>query len=439
MNSKSLQMKRHFIKDKIIIGIDPAKKKHQAVVLDTAGIPICKSFKFTNNYQGFHFDLWKKLRAHIKDLDPHEVVFAIEISINLWQKLCYYLSQKGFTVLMVSPLFTHHERPKINNNFSRTDPKDALAVANCARQGYFNFYKNYTPEMDAMHRLSITYDKLKEHMTQTKQRIRSQVELIFPEFLEAIDIDTDTARLLLRKYLSPDEFGTMNIFLEVPACEKVSQKQHGTETLKRIKEASPNSIGIKITDELLFAEKLTLLSWLNQHALLKEQMKLVLDEMVFIAKRTPFFDIVSSLKGVSDITAARFIAELRDPALFSHYKKIEAFAGINLRLSQSGQFTGYRRITHIGNHRLRAILYTMAEETKNHIPEVRIRFIKRQMKQPRYRKNVTACISNLLKLITAMIKDNHKYEYITDKSTELTMLEEEYKEFKKNKKYKRTA
>ncbi|MBS3945178.1 MAG: transposase, partial [Melioribacter sp.] len=409
------------------------------VILDTSGIPICNSFKFTNNYQGFNSDMWKIIKSHIKDLNTNSVVFAVEISINLWQKLCAFLSSKGFTVLMVSPLFTHHERPKINNNFSRTDPKDALAVANCTRQGYFNFYKNYCADMDAMHRLSITYDKLKEHVAQIKQRIRSQVELIFPELLETIDIDTDTVRLLLRKYLSPEEFRNMNIFLEALECERVSQRQHGFDTLKRIKEAAQNSIGIKLNGELLLAEKLTLHCWLNQLSLLKEQIKLILDQMVTLAKQTPFFNIISSLKGVSDITAARFIAELRDPSLFNHYKKIEAFAGINLRLSQSGQFTGYRRITHIGNHRLRAILYTMAEETKNHIPEVRIRYLKRQMKQFRYRKNVTACISNVLKLVTSMMKENHKYSYNQEHVAELTLLEEQYKEFKKNKKYKRSA
>lgn len=258
MNTKSLEVKRRFIKDKIIIGIDPAKKKHQAVILDTAGIPICNSFKFTNNNQGFQFDMWKIIKTHIKDLNPNKVVFSVEISINLWQKLCAFLSDKGFTVLMVSPLFTHHERPKINNSFSRTDPKDALAVANCTRQGYFNFYKNYNSSMDAMHRLSITYDKLKKHMAQTKQRIRSQMELIFPELLDAIELDTDTARLLLRNYLTPEEFRTMNIFLVAPECEKVSQKQHGVDTLKRIKEAAKKSIGIKISDELLVAEKLTM-------------------------------------------------------------------------------------------------------------------------------------------------------------------------------------
>ena len=75
MQSTTLQTKRHFIKDKIIIGIDPAKKKHQAVMLDTAGIPICNSFKFTNNFQGFNHDMWKIIKTHIKDLNPNKVVF----------------------------------------------------------------------------------------------------------------------------------------------------------------------------------------------------------------------------------------------------------------------------------------------------------------------------------------------------------------------------
>jgi len=139
MNSKSLKAKSHFINGKTIIGIDPAKKNHQTVIIDS----ICNTFKFNNSFNGFHKELFNKLNSYISELSPDKVVFAVEISINLWQKLCCFLCNKGFTVLMVSPLFTHHERPKINNNFSRTDPKDALAVANCARQGYFNFYRMY--------------------------------------------------------------------------------------------------------------------------------------------------------------------------------------------------------------------------------------------------------------------------------------------------------
>lgn len=340
---------------------------------------------------------------------------------------------------MVSPLYTKHERPKMDNTYSKSDPKDSLAIANCARQGYFNFYKTYPNSVDAMHRLTITYEKLKVHMTQVKQRIRSQIELIFPEFPSALDLDTDSARYLLRKYLTPVDFLSMNIDEEVNEVEKVSNKQHGLKTLKRIQDTAAYSIGLTVTNDLLFAEKLTMLSWLNQHALIKEQMELVIDELVRLTELTPYFDIITSIKGISQITASRFIAELRDPSYFTNYKQIEAFAGTNLKLSQSGKYTGYRRITHIGNHRLRALIYKMAEETKNHIPEVRIRYLKRQMKQPRYRKNVVACASNMLKLITSMIKENNKYEYRDQSVVELKQLEEQYKEFKEKKKYKKTA
>ena len=436
---KSLEAKRHFINGKTIIGIDPAKKKHQAFIIDSIGVPIGSTFKFSNSFNGFHQELFNKLNIYIHDLSPANVVFAVEISINLWQKLCCFLCNKGFTVLMVSPLFTRHERPKINNNFSRTDPKDALAVANCARQGYFNFYRLYPPDQNAMHRLSITYDKLKEHMTQTKQRIRSQVELIFPEFMNALDIDTDTARYLLSKYLTPNDFLNMNVFLEAPEVMKVSQRQHGESTLKALKEAAKQTIGITLSNEEVISERITLNCWLGEYVLLKEQINYLLDELIALAEQTPYFSIISSLKGISDITAARFIAELRDLSYFDHYKKIEAISGLNLKLSQSGQYTGYRRITHIGNHRLRAIIYCMAEETKNHIPKVRIRYLKRQIKQPRYRKNVIASASNLLKLIVALVKEEHKYQYKEEKQNELLELEKKYKEFKEKKKYKKSA
>jgi len=439
MNTKNIEEKRHFVHNKIIIGIDPAKHNHQAMIINELGIPYCKSFIFNNTFKGFNEELWHKLTKVLKEIDPQKVVFAVEISINLWQKLCHYLHNKGFTVLMVSPLYTKHERPKMDNTYSKSDPKDSLAIANCARQGYFNFYKEYSNSSDAMHRLSITYDKLKKHSAQTKQRIRSQVELIFPELPNAVDIDTDTARELLRRYLSPGEFLNMNLYSETIIIEKVSQKQHGLKTLKRIQDVALNSIGIPLSDDLLFAEKLTMLTWLNQYQLLKEQMKLVLDKLIEIAEQTPFFSILTSLKGISGITASRFIAELRDPLLFTNYKQIETFAGISLKLSQSGKFTGYRRITHIGNHRLRAIIYTMAEETKNHIPEIRIRYLKRQMKQARYKKNVVASASNMLKLIMSMFKDKHTYQYREESVEELKQLEAKYQEFKNKKKMKKSA
>ena len=118
----------------------------------------------------------------------------------------------------------------------------------------------------------------------------------------------------------------MNVFLEVPEVMEVFQRQHGEATLKALKEAAKESIGISLFNEEIISERITLNCWLGQYVLLKEQIKYVLDQLIALAEKTSCFSIISSLKGISDITAARFIAELRDLSYFDNYKKIEAIA-----------------------------------------------------------------------------------------------------------------
>ena len=38
MKLQNLEKKRHYVSDKFIVGIDPAKQKQQAIVLDPKGI-----------------------------------------------------------------------------------------------------------------------------------------------------------------------------------------------------------------------------------------------------------------------------------------------------------------------------------------------------------------------------------------------------------------
>lgn len=429
MKLQNLEMKRHYISDKFIVGIDPAKNKHQAMVLDPKGLPIGNSFSFTNSYNGYHFKLWQKLKTYPFEFTPENTAFAVEISINFWQKLCHYLSEKGYAVLMVRPITTKHERPRLNN-FSRTDQKDALCIASSARQGYFNFYQKYADEIQGIHRLGITYDKLKKQIVIAKQRLRSEVEMLFPEFPGVLKIDTDTARYLLSKYLTAGDFSEINVFYEAIELVAISRNHHGAETLKKLKEEASKSIGLPLDKVGYMSHRMTVNMWIEQIKMLKIQQYNILREMSALAQKTPYFNILTSIKGVSEITAARFIAEIPQLGNDLHFKQIEAFAGLNLRLSESGQITGYRRISHWGNNRLRAVLYKMTEETKNHIPEIRIRFLKRQMKHAGYTKNITACTSNLLKIIMALIRDNKCYVFNPEKVKEMEALDEKYQELK---------
>ena len=53
MELSSLQLKRGMIDGMIIVGIDPAKAKHQAMVIDPIGSQLGKTFSFDVNANNF--------------------------------------------------------------------------------------------------------------------------------------------------------------------------------------------------------------------------------------------------------------------------------------------------------------------------------------------------------------------------------------------------
>jgi transposase len=405
----ALQIKRRFVADKIIVGIDPAKSKHQASVIDAQGIQAGKSFSFKHSNEGFSITLFNKVKDLGLDMTTNNTVFAVESSCTFWQALASFLIRRGFTVLLVSPLTTHHSRPIINHDFSKTDPKDALIIACSAKDGYYDPLKAYSQQCLALHRLGITYHKIRKNLTQNKARLRSQIDLVFPEFCSVLNPSIETARFILKNYFLPRHFITMDIEKLAADIKRISRHNYNESHLQELKRLAQDSIGVPREKEYEFGVKMSISAWIDQIECLEKQIQEVLALMIAEAKKTPYFHLLTSLKGISDILASFFIAETRELGDFDHYKKLEKYAGLNLRLAQSGNYLGKRRISHIGNKRLAWAIYKMTEETARYVPEVRIKFLKRQLKERSYRKNIIAASSTLLKIIVAMVKYNQAY------------------------------
>jgi transposase len=429
---KALQIKRQYIADKYVVGIDPGKARHQASILDKNGILLGKSFTFSNSLRSYHSFL-QKVKMQTQDVNDENIVFAIETSCNLWITLTYFLRNLGYEVLLVSPLTTKHSRPMINHDFSRTDPKDAFLMASNAQRGYFDFYKEYSDEVKGMHALSIAYDKLRKNLVQQRNRIHALLDRCFPEFLIEFPLDTKTATYLLGNYFLPAHFIALDIETESETIRKLSWGKRGRSHLEAVQKYARESIGISLDANEEMAERMALNSWLGMQAVIEKQMNAIMKRLIELAKETPYLKVITSLKGISERQAALFIAETRDLSSFTHYKQLEKYAGFSLRQSQSGNYVGPRHMNHIGNRRLSCILYKMSEETIKYIPEVRVKFLKRQLSKRSYRKNVVAAASNLLKLIMALVKENRIYEARGNQSVEhLIFLEKKYATLKQS-------
>lgn len=428
---KALQIKRQYLINKYVIGIDPAKARQQAAIVDCHGMLTGKPFSFTNSLDGYE-NLLKKVKLQTVDVNAEKIVFAIETSCNLWITLSHFLRKQGHEVLLVSPLTTKQSRPMIGHDFSRSDPKDALLVASNAQRGYFDFYRDYSDQIKAMHTLSISYDKLRKNLVQQRTRIHALLDRCFPEFFKVFSLESKSAAYLLGKYFRPGHFLLMDIDGETEIIRKLSYGNIGRGHLEKLQQHALRSIGVDLATTEEQAERLSLDIYLAMSTLIEKQMEALMKQLTTLAAQSPYFDILLSIKGISQKQASLFIAETRDLAGFNHYKQLEKFAGYNLRQSQSGDYVGPRHINHIGNRRLSHILYKMCEETVKYIPEVREKFIRRQLSKRSYRKNVVASSGRLLRLIMSLAKEKRMYEARGNKSVErLYYLEKKYALLKK--------
>ncbi len=436
MNHQRLHAQREALAGKVVIGIDPAKDKHQAAVVDAHGNQRGASFSFPVSASGCGETLWRNIAKLMPSCNTQEVVFAIETACNLWETLAFYLRSRGYQVILVSPLSTHHARPIMSMEFSRTDPKDAYLVATVAQRGAYHQYEEFTPESNAMHQLAVTYDKLRKNRAQNRARIRALLDRDFPELPRILEPDTDSAVYLLRKYLFPDEFLALDIRHEAIAIEKISRRQCGRATLELLQQAARTTIGLVRQSDERLADRLTLDAYLALVDTLELHMQRVLDELLARAKELPQFDRINSLSGVGNKLTALFLGEVRDLSRFTHYRHLEKLAGLNLRLYDSGRYSGTRHISSIGNCRLRWILYKMTEETARRVPEVRCKYLRRQLKRRKHVKNVVAAVPQLLQLIIAMEKHQRPYDLRPGTVAAMHTLEEQYTQLKT---LKRTA
>lgn len=435
MRTERHNAKRQALSGYAVLGIDPAKANHHGVILDAEGIPQGKSFSFEVSRTGFE-SVWEKIGHRLRSCGPDDLVVAIEASCNLWCTAASYFHSQGYTVVLVKPLTTYHSRSLMKQDFSRTDPKDAYLVADNAQKGFYDTYHVFEPHIEAMHQLAIAYDKQSKDRSKAKLRLRSFMEKYFPEYLKAFDISTKTSLHLLSRYFLPRHFLDLDIDAEAPQILKISLRYHGRETLEDLKMWAETSIGVPVDPVVEGALRIILDSLISNLSHLEDQVKHTMKALKDLARQLPEFDILTSIPNINEKLAALFIAETANPSRFDHYKQIEKLAGLNLRLAQSGQYAGQRRIGRIGNNRLRHIIYQMTEQTSRAVPQVRCRFLRCQLKRSCYRKSIVSSSAQLLKLIMALLREKRLYSHKSDWNRELKKLEQKYQAQKQKQKQK---
>tara|TARA_Y100001968_G_scaffold280931_1_gene277829 strand:+ start:522 stop:1493 length:972 start_codon:yes stop_codon:yes gene_type:complete len=121
-------------------------------------------------------------------------------------------------------------------------------------------------------------------------------------------------------------------------------------------------------------------------------------------------DLLVSIDGIADKTAALILAELGEIERFTHSRAVTAFAGLDPRLQESGAFYGRTRISRTGSARLRSALYLPAVVAMTYNPAIKAQVERLRARGKMGKQTVCAAMRKLLSIAYGVLKSGKPFD-----------------------------
>lgn len=120
-------------------------------------------------------------------------------------------------------------------------------------------------------------------------------------------------------------------------------------------------------------------------------------------------DLLKSIDGIADRTAALLLAELGDIQRFDGSRAVTAFAGLNPRLQESGKHKGHVRLSRMGSAVLRGGLYLPAVVSMRHNAAIRAMTERLRARGKAGKQIVCAAMRKLLCIAYGVLKSGQPF------------------------------
>lgn len=381
----------------IYVGIDIAKTNHYASIVDySTGEVIENPFLVTNNKQGF--DL---LYSKIKDFDKDKVLIGLESTAHYGNNLIFYFHKKQFKLGIINPIQTATLR-KTRIRKVKNDKVDSMLICEALSLGYYNLLSNYDIELLGIKSLCRFRKELKDKASDAKIQLKTYVDQLFPElngfFKDNIDIKT--AHELLKLYQSPEDISNVNLTKLSNLFIKNSRGKYDKSRAIELKQLASNSVGIN-NNALCIQIKMTI----ELIELLESQIKDIEKQVSNFIKKSD--NVITSIPGIADTTAAIIISEVGDINRFNNPGQVLAFAGLDPSVKQSGNFNASStRMSKRGSSLLRYALILAANNVQLNTKTFSNYYNTKRAQGKLHYNALGHCAGKLVRTIFYMLKNN---------------------------------
>lgn len=390
------------VRSMFIVGVDVAKRSHEAIVIDDSGSIVKKAFNFKNDSAGF-----KKLIEVLNSIstDPSNFVIGMESTAHYWLALYSGLSKSGYTVYVLNPIQSNALRGMYIRQV-KNDEHDSLIIADVIRFGRYTEGGMPPSELYELRELCRARSFMVDMTADLKRKVISLLDQVFPEY-ETIftNIFGSTSSELLLNCSTPEEILAIDTEKLTEIIEVPSRKRFSTPKAEQIKKIAANSFGIVME----YGTTSFLIRQYMEHIRYTETQIAELEEK--IAELYSHFDTyLTTIPGIGVILGATILSEIGDISRFSSSAKLAAFAGIDPTVKQSGEFTAsHNHMSKRGSPYLRRALWQASTCAVIHDPALKAFFEKKRMEGKPYMNAVGHVTRKITNIIFAVLRDNKPY------------------------------
>jgi transposase len=384
----------------IAVGIDIAKRTHEACFMGQDGLQIGKGRRFHNTRLG--------VRALLDDLQqlPEPATIGLEATGHYWLALHDQLVQAGHAVQVLNPLQTHAYR-KTTIRKVKTDRKDAWLIADVVRIGRGR--AAYVPDETILQLRELTRFRwgLVDQIGDAKRRALSILDRVFPEYESLFsDVFIKSSRALLQRATTAAEFADADLDELSSVLKTTSRGRLGRHTAEAVQRAARDSLGLA---KLGGVASFELRALLEQIAFVEQQVAAVEQQIERLLSTLE--QHLTDIKGIGPVLAASLIAEIGDVHRFRRFESLVAYSGIDPSVFASGEFSATE--THMskrGSPHLRRALWLAAVSASTCNPDLAA-YLQRRLEQGKpWGTAMGAVARKLLSRIYVILKDNRPYE-----------------------------
>lgn len=327
-------------------GIDVASETHVVAIVNKDESVLLKPTPFTEDAAGY-----SKLFVLLGE--PQDILVAIEATGHYSRNLFAALTRRCFRVSVVNALRTRRFAEE-DLARAKTDAIDALGIARFAAQKRPPATPALGEAEEELRELVGFYGRLTQDHGDRVRQLHRLTDLCFPEFTRHVrTLDSQLAAAILREYPSAKAFDDSRL-----------------RSLARLRYDGVHRVGAELARDLIAAAGASAAQ--HHGPIYASEVRYICDDLEVLrgrlqglvaeikakVARHPLASLLTSIKGLAPLSAARIVASVGDPARFRHAAAFASYVGVVPRTDRSGlRRPKHAPLTPLGSARLRSALY----------------------------------------------------------------------------------